>query len=128
MRETCGTGPAGKDEICQRGQIGVVLLEQLFQALYLGFRYVLEPGNAQFAAKVEQVVLNSQQFLSGIVGQRFAQQDAQAGVEFIDIAERLNSRGILGDPRAVTQTGGAGVASAGKDLCQSIAHRNSRVF
>ena len=67
------------------------------------------------AAQVEQVMLDERQALPHRRGQVLGEEHAERAVEFVDLADRRNAGGVLGDARAVAQTGGAGVAGTGDD-------------
>ena len=56
------------------------------------------------------------------VGQRLAQQESQRRVELVDLADGGDPCRILADARAVAEAGGPGVAGAGDDLGEAVAH------
>ena len=70
-------------------------------------------GQAQFAAEVEQIVLHAGQRFAYGSWQVFTEQQADGAVQLIDIAHRSDSRLILGDAFAGSQSGAAVVAGAG---------------
>ena len=51
-----------------------------------------------------------------------AQQHADAGIEFVYVTHGVHPQAVLGHPRVVAQSGGAVVAGARGNLCQSFAH------
>jgi hypothetical protein len=53
--------------------------------------------------------------------QVFAEQDAEAGVQLVDLADGVDAQAVLGRPAAVAEAGGAGVAGAGDDLGKAVA-------
>ncbi|MDT4868936.1 hypothetical protein FQZ97_1039330 [compost metagenome] len=55
----------------------------------------------------------------------FAEQHADVGVEFVHVAHGVHAQVILGDAGVVAQPGGAGVAGAGGDLGEAVAHGGS---
>jgi hypothetical protein len=61
-------------------------------------------------------VLDGDQQLADVVGQRFGQQQAEVGVQLVDVAHGLHAQVVLGDAAAVGQAGRAVVAGAGGDL------------
>ena len=79
-------------------------------------------GNGQFAAEVEQVVLDFDQARSDVRGQRFREQYAEHRVEFVDGADGFDARRVLRHARAVAEAGGPGIAGAGHDFGEAVAH------
>ena len=82
----------------------------------------LVAGHRQLAAQVEQLVLDGDEQRAHVARQRFGQQHADLRVEFIDVAHGLDAQVVLWHAGAVAQAGGAVVAGAGGDLCESVAH------
>ena len=72
--------------------------------------------DADLAAEVEQVVLDLQQRRAHGPGELLREQQAEGGIELVDVAERLDARAVLAHARPVTQAGLAGVAGAGGDF------------
>jgi hypothetical protein len=74
----------------------------------------LEAGNRQFAAQVEELVLDHHQQLAHVVGQRLGQQHAEAGVQLVDVAHGGTRRWSLGtrlpSPRPVVPSSPVRVA------------------
>ena len=52
----------------------------------------------------------------------FAQQHADAGVEFINVAHGMHAQAALADAGVVAQSGRAVVSGAGGDLSKSVGH------
>jgi hypothetical protein len=103
-------------------EIGVVMVDGGFQSRRLrGFQQG-RTGDAQFAAEVEQVVLDAGEQFANIGGQVFAEDDAEQRVEFIDVAHGGDAGGILGGARTVAEAGGAGIAGAGVDFREAVSH------
>jgi hypothetical protein len=111
-----GRARAGRqDEFLQR-QRRVVLLQQRVQPRHVLFLDHLVAGDAQFAAQVEQVVLDRDQLFAQVGRHVFAQQQPDEGVQFIDLAQRMDAHAVLFGAAAVAQSGGAVVAGAGGDF------------
>ena len=66
MRRSDAT--AREDEILQRRQVFVEGVERVFEALDIGRMHHRHAGDAQFAAKVEQIVLHLGQHLAHAIG------------------------------------------------------------
>src|SRR5690606_2327666 len=107
---------AGQDEILQRRQGFVVVVQPLFQARDVGVGDGGMAGDAQLAAQVEQLVLHRNQQVADVVGQLRGQQQANGRIGLVDGAIGADAVGVLGDPAAVAQPGGSVVAGAGIDL------------
>ncbi len=78
--------------------------------------------NGNFATEVEEVVLNALKGFADRGREVFGEQQAYSRIQLIDIAQRLDARAFLGDPRAVAEAGLAGVAGASVDLGEAVAH------
>ncbi len=119
VRATCASAaarvPPGQHEFLQRREVGVETLDVGFEPRDMRIGDGLPAGNRQFAAEVEQIVLDRCQALRERVGQPFGEQDADRRIEFVDVADGGDPRRILRHPRAVAQAGGTGVAGARDD-------------
>src|SRR5439155_25244531 len=62
------------------------------------------------------------QFFAQRVRQWLAQQQADVGIQFVDVAHRVHAQAVLVGAAAVPESGGALVAGAGGDLRKSVAH------
>lgn len=112
VRERRGARTAGQDEFLQRRQIGVVMRQQGVQPGNLRLADQCVARNAQFAAQIEQLMLDGKQLRPQVRRQRLAQQQAQMGVQFIHIAHGLDAGMILGHTAAVAEPGAAVIACA----------------
>jgi hypothetical protein len=117
-----GAGAAGQDEVLQRLQVVVEAVEFVLEVLHLFGGDHLHAGDAHLAAQVEEVVLHVDEQLAHFIGHLLAQQDADGGVGFIHFAQGVDAQAVLGHPVAVAEAGGAGVAGAGVNLGQAVAH------
>ena len=117
-----GAGAAGEDEVLERGEVFVPGVERGFEFVDLFGRDHAHAGDAHFAAQIEQVVLHVGEQGAHVVGQGFGEQHADAGVEFVDFAQRVDAQAVLGDAVAVAEAGGAGVAGAGVNLGEAVSH------
>src|SRR5690606_9900747 len=122
VRERCGARSARKDELLQSRQVGIVVFEQLVEPRDTRIRQVLQTGNAQLAAEVEQVVLDVGERGADRLRQRLALQDADRRIQLVDTAYGLDPRAVLGGPAAVAQPGRTVVAGAGGDRGESESH------
>ena len=82
--------------------------------------------DAHLAAEVEQIVLDMSKLGACLCGQFLGEQQADHGIQFIHLAQRMHALAILGNARAVAKTGLPCVAGAGIYLCQAVAHRSLR--
>ena len=82
----------------------------------------LKAWNGQLAAQVEELVLHFHQHLAHVGRHVFAQQHANVGVQLIHLAHGVHAQTVFGHALVVAQAGGAIVAGAGGDLCESVAH------
>ena len=76
----------------------------------------LVAGDGNFTAQIEQFVLHIDQHGAHILGQRFAQQQADVRVQLVHIAHGMRAGAVLGNPGVVAQAGGAIVAGARGNL------------
>ena len=113
MRQRRGPVAAGQDEFLERGKLSVEFFDLLFQMQDMHFLNRAVTRQADFAAEIEQFVLDDGQHLAHGGWQLLGQQDAEAGVEFVDFADAVDTQAILADPFAVGQSGHAGIAGAG---------------
>ena len=67
-------------------------------------------------------MLDHDQQLAHVVGQRLGEQHAEMRIQLVDIAHRLDPEVVLRDPRAVAEAGGAVVSGPGRDLRQAVGH------
>lgn len=109
MGEGGWPGAAGQDELLEHGQVAVEILDDGFESGDLGRFHDRHAGQAEFAAKIEEIMLDIMQHAAHVIWQVLAQQHAEAGVEFIDIADGCDTQTVLGRPVAVAEAGGAGV-------------------
>ena len=117
-----GAGAARQDEILER-------LEILVEGVEFGFQFVdlmtadhLHAGDADLATEIEEVVLDVGEQGPHRLGKLLAKQQADHGVELVDLAKAVDAQAVLGDPVAIAEAGGAGVAGAGVDLRKSVSH------
>ena len=112
----------GQNKLGQRRQRGIVLGQRLVQRQHrLGLEQ-LKTGDRQFSPQVEQLVLDLHQQHPHTAGHVLAQQHTQVGIELVHIAHGVHPQAVFRDPGVVAQAGGAAVASAGGNLCQSLSH------
>jgi hypothetical protein len=67
-------------------------------------------------------VLDHDEQLAHIGGQRLGEQYAELRVELVDIAHRLHAQVVFQHARSVAETGRAVVARAGRDLREALSH------
>ncbi len=116
-----------QDEILQRRQVLVVGVEPLLQPGDVGSIDSGVAGDAQFAAEVEQLVLDGGQQRGDILGQTgHGQQHADGRIGLVNGAIGRHPERILADAAAVAQPGAAVVAGPGVDLRQAVAHAGGR--
>ena len=120
--ERGGTGASRQDELLQRREIGVVVLDRALQPVDVRRGDRLVAGNRQLPAEIEEIVLDvGQQRPHGVL-HVFREHDADRRVELVDGADRFDARAVLGDARAIAETRGAGVPGAGDDFRQAMTH------
>ena len=112
MRQCRRTAAAGQDEFFERAKRVVELFDQFFDACDVRDTDAFGSRQAEFAAKVEEVVLNPEQCVANGVRNLFAEQHAKAGVELIDFADDFHPQVVLAHARAVTEAGCARIARA----------------
>ena len=80
-------------------------------------------GDAQFAAEVEQIVLNTGQTFMDIRRQvGYRQYHSDGAVRLVDRTVSLDAGMVLGDARAVTEARRAVIAGLRVDLTQAVSH------
>ena len=114
-------GAAGQNEFLEHRQVVVELVGQFFEAGNLGILHDVHAGQAEFAAQIEQVVLDIEQGGTHAGRNVLAEQQADIRVEFINLADRIDAQAVLGCPAAIAEAGGAGIAGAGDDLREAVA-------
>ena len=100
-----------------------MLVEPAFETFneIVGDRFVA--GHAQLAAEIEQVVLDFLELSRDRLGQPVdGEHHADAAVQLVDGAVGLDAVAVLSDAAAVAEAGGAGIAGAGVDLAEAVAH------
>src|SRR5438132_1563277 len=122
MREACGARPAREDEFLQRRQHGVELVEQRLEPLNLAFGHRRTARNRDVPAQIEQIVLDVLEDRAYFFGNPLGEQQADRGIELVDLSERDDARAVLARPRAVAEARFAGIAGTGVDLRQAVTH------
>ncbi len=119
-----GRGAATRqDEVLERGQRVIELVENLLELRNLFGLDDLRARNAQLTTEIEQVVLDLGEATRHFAGQTgHAEDDADRAVGLVDGAIGRDARVILAYPAAIAEAGGAVVAGARVDPAQSIAH------
>jgi hypothetical protein len=119
-----GRGPAaGQDEVLERRQRIVEAVERLFELRDAFGLDHLRPGNAQLAAEIEQVVLDlGETARHPRLEVRAPRGSCRCSCWPRHRAVGLDTRGVLADPLAVAETGGAVIARARVDLAQAMSH------
>ncbi|MNZ82864.1 hypothetical protein D3C78_1015730 [compost metagenome] len=117
-----GARARGQDELLQARQLGVVVRQGIVELQQAFVLEQLVAGNRQFAAQVEQLVLDIDQQRAHVLRQVLAQQQADVRIEFVHVAHGVGPSAVLRNPAVVAQAGGSIVAGAGGDLCQTVAH------
>ena len=117
-----GAGAAGEDEILERFQIGVVVVDGFFQLFHLLRGHHAHAGNADFATQVEQIVLHAGEERADIGRQFFREQQTNRGVGLVDFANRVDARIAFRDAAAVAQACLTSIAGAGVDLRDAMSH------
>lgn len=107
---------ARQDEFLERRQFVVEVVERGFETFDVlgGNRYVTR--QAEFAAEVEEFVLDGRERLAHIIRQVLREQHAERAVEFIERAVGFDAQVVFRHARAIAESGGAGVAGAGVNL------------
>ena len=119
-----GLASRRQDEVLQRRQIVVVMVQLPLQRLDIVAGDGGMARDAQLAAQVEQLVLHGGQQGADVVRHTgHGQQHADGRIGFVHRAVGGHARGVLAHARAVAQPGAAVVAGAGVDLREAVAHR-----
>ena len=79
--------------------------------------------NRQLAAEVEELVLDFDKQRAHALGHGLTQQHTDVRVEFVHLTHGVHPQRVFAHARVVAQAGGAVVAGAGGDLCESVAHK-----
>ena len=116
-----GAGAAGQDEFLEHRQVGVEFLGQRFEPADLNVLDDFVARHAKLAAEIEEVVLDVEQRSLHRMGQVFAEQHAEAGIQLVDFADGVDAQAVLGRAAAVAEAGGAGVTGAGDDFGKAVA-------
>ena len=122
MTQCRGTRATGEDEVLQGLQIIVEPVQFVFKVLHLLCGDHLHARNAHLASQVEEIVLHVGEQGAHVFRQLFAEHDADGRVGFVHLAESVDAQAVLGNPVAIAEAGGAGVAGAGIDLGKAVAH------
>src|SRR5207253_3014105 len=122
MREACRARSAREDEFLQRRQHGVELVEERLEPLNLGFSHRRTARNRDVPAQIEQIVLDVLEDRAYFFGNLLGEQQADRGIELVDLSERDDARAVLARPRAVAEARFAGIAGTGVDLRQAVTH------
>ena len=96
MRERRAARAGRQDELLQPRQRGVVVRERLVEPQHRVGLQQLVAGDRQLAAEVEQLVLDHDEQLAHVVGQRLGEQHAELRVQLVDVAHRLHAQVVLG--------------------------------
>src|SRR5262249_13836336 len=114
---------ARQDELLEARQLLVELIEIVLEACHLRVAHRSMTGNAELAAKIEQVVLHFGEAPEyALRGALRRQHDPERAVELIYGSIRRDARRILDGARAVAEAGRAVVPGARIDLAESMAH------
>jgi hypothetical protein len=92
VRERGGAHSPRQDEFLEPRQVLVVALDGVFEPRDVRVGHRLMPRNRELAAQVEEIVLHVGEQLANVVGQRFDEDGADAGVELVDRADGLDAR------------------------------------
>lgn len=80
-------------------------------------------GNAEFAAKFEQIVLHFSQALTNILGQYIDREnETDRRISFINRSVGFNTNRVFGNSTTIAKPGRSVIAGAGVDFAQSISH------
>jgi hypothetical protein len=126
VRRRGGAAAAGEDEFLERRQGTVPSIELYLQRLDLGILEERVTRNRKLSAEVEQIVLHLLQQRSHVGRNFLREHQADGTVQLVDVAERGDARAVLRHPGTVAQAGLAGVAGAGGDLREAMAHQEVR--
>jgi hypothetical protein len=122
VRRGCGAAAARQNELLEGGQGAVPSFQGCLQFFHVFFGQQGVSRDGQFAAKIEQIVLDLLQHRSPVVRDLLREHDADGAVQLVDVAERRDARAVLRHAGAVAQARLAGVAGAGGDLREAVAH------
>src|SRR5688500_14207493 len=122
MRATRSARSARQYEVLEWRQLGVEAVKQSLEPGDVRFRHDGMARNAQFASKIEKVVLHVGQAAMNVLWKRFGEQHADHAVQLVHSADGLDARRVLRDPRPVGKPGGTGVPGARVNLRQALAH------
>jgi hypothetical protein len=75
-------------------------------------------GRGEVGAEVEQLVLDGAEGLAMALVREVKEGESYRAIGFVDVADRLGARMVLGDSRAVGEAGVAAVPGAGVDLVE----------
>ena len=116
-------GAAGQDEFLEHGQVAVELFDQFFEAGDQASFMMAMPGR-QFAAEVEQVVLDVEQGGTRTRAGKSSQRSRPGWNSVRQLRQWRRCAGCRGRPAAVAEAGGTGVAGAGDDLGRRLPLRS----
>ena len=83
----------------------------------------IHAGDAQLAAQIEQVMLDTDQGGANGFRQVFDKQNTQPRVEFVHFAHGVDAQAVLGDTTAVAKAGGAGITGTSNYFREAVAHK-----
>jgi hypothetical protein len=112
----CCRVAARQHEFLQPRQVGIPGLDRRLQALDLRLAKERMPGDADFAAQIEEVVLHLEQECAHLRGHVLGEDEADRAVQLIELAERMHPGMVFRDARAVAESRLTGVARARGDL------------
>jgi hypothetical protein len=81
--------------------------------------------HGELTTQVEELMLNGGEKSSLVGRDGFAKQNANVGVEFIDIAQGDDAWVIFRKASVVSKSGGAIISGAGGNLSESVTHESS---
>src|SRR5687767_303737 len=123
VRRRRGARSARQDEFLERLEVFVPLRDLPLEKLDpLGLEHGVA-GDAELPAQVEEVVLHLAERGAHFLRRLFREQQAERGIELIDVAQRSDARIVFRHARAVAQAGVARVAGARRDLREAMAHQ-----
>jgi hypothetical protein len=112
VRQTGRTATTRKNELLQWWQVAVEVLDQRLEARDLRAGDADAAGDAHLATQVEQVVLHTGEGIADIGPKALGQEQANARIEFVDIAQRGDAQAVFGNAAAIAQAGFTGIAGA----------------
>ena len=122
MADGGAAAAAGQHEFLQRRQVFVIEVDGLFKFGHGRFANEGAGRDRELATEVEQVVLDVEKQFGQSAAQRLGQQHAEVAIQLIDLADGMHARLGLGNPRAVAEAGGAGIAGAGINFGKAMSH------